>query len=125
MGVLRVLMAGLLAAVLWIAGGCFAFADPPPGAHGHGRAHARSAEGAPGVPSHGVLTGTVAGVDYALGSILVATPRGIVPVAVTPTTSIFRGSRFGSFADLGRGARVTVDFIASDGRLIAQIIRIR
>jgi hypothetical protein len=123
MAIFRVLAASALAAVLWAAGGCFAFADPPPWAHGH-HGHSRSFEGN-SAPSHGAVSGTVVGVDYAMGSILVATPRGIVPVAVTPSTSIFRGSRFGSFADLGRGARVTVDFSAEDGRLIAQIIRIR
>jgi hypothetical protein len=60
-----------------------------------------------------------------MGSILIATPRGTVAVAVTPSTSIFRGTAFGSFADLRRGARVTVDFTAVGERLIAQIIRIR
>jgi Cu/Ag efflux protein CusF len=72
-----------------------------------------------------VLSGTIVGVDYGSASILVGTQRGVVPVAVTPTTSIFRGSGFASFSDLGRGARVEVDFTQIDGRLVAQIIRIR
>lgn len=111
-----------LAAVFAAAGGAFAFADPPPWAHGHG--HGR--EAAPAFRSHGAIAGTIVGVDYGDASILVGTPHGVVPVAVTPTTSIFRGSRFASFSDLDRGARVEVDFTQGpSGRLVAQIIRIR
>jgi len=116
----RTFATATLAAVLVAAGGSFALADPPPWAHGHGHGPA-----APGPEAHGVLTGRIAGVDYGSASILIATPRGLVPVAVTPTTSIFRGSGFASFSDLGRGARVRVDFSAIGGRLVAQIIRIR
>jgi hypothetical protein len=125
MAVFRAFTVATLAAVLAAAGGGFALADPPPWAHGHGHGHARTVDVAPGAPSHGVLSGVLVGVDYAMGSILVGTPRGVVPVAVTPTTSIFHGSRFASFADLARGARVTVDFSAIEGRLVAEIIRIR
>lgn len=119
----RTLAAATLAAALLAAGGSFALADPPPWAHGHGRGHAEAAAPVPG--AHGVISGTIAGVDYGAASILIATPRGLVPVAVTPTTSIFRGSGFASFADLGRGARVSIDFSEIGGRLVAQIIRIR
>jgi poly(3-hydroxybutyrate) depolymerase len=115
----RTFAAVALAAALAAAGGSFALADPPPWAHGHG--HKDAAVRA----EHGVLTGTITGVDYLSASILVATPRGVVPVAVTPTTSIFRGSGFASFSDLSRGAHVRIDFSAVDGRLVAQIIRIR
>gem|GEM_PF-1836119 len=124
MAVFRAFTVATLAAVLAAAGGGFAFADPPPWAHGHGHGHARAAEAAPG-PSHGALNGVLVGVDYAMGSILVSTSHGVVPLAVTPTTSIFHGSRFASFADLARGAHVTVDFSAIEGRLVAEIIRIR
>ena len=110
-----------LAAAGFLAAGCsFALADPPPWAHGHRHAVPAAAAGA-----HGVISGTIAGVDYGGASVLIATPRGLVPVAVTPTTSIFRGSGFASFADLARGARVSIDFSEIGGRLVAQIIRIR
>jgi hypothetical protein len=48
-----------------------------------------------------------------------------VPIAVTPSTSIFRGENFASFTELERGSRVDVDVSEIDGRLVAQIIRIR
>lgn len=119
----RTLAAAALAAVLAAAGGGFALADPPPWAHGHhGRGLVQNV--APAPAGHGNISGTIAGVDYGSASILIATPRGVVPVAVTPTTSIFRGSAFASFSDLGRGARVSVDFSDVGGRLVAQIIRI-
>jgi hypothetical protein len=113
----------MLAAALLAAGGAFALADPPPWAHGHGRTFV---QGQPSSgQSHGVIAGTIAGVDYGSARLLLATPRGLVPVAVTPTTSIFRGSGFASLADLARGARVSIDFSEIEGRLVAQIIRIR
>lgn len=120
----RTLAAATLAAALLAASGSMALADPPPWAHGHG--HVRENGESGGSPrSHATVTGTIVGIDYGSASILVDTPRGMVPVAVTPTTSIFRGSSFASFSDLGRGARVSVDVTEIDGRLIAQIIRIR
>jgi hypothetical protein len=117
----RTLAAVALAAALAAAGGSFALADPPPWAHGHG--HARPAAGAPF--AHGAISGTIIGVNYGAASIVVATPRGAVPVAITPTTGIFRGSGFASFTDLVRGARVSIDCTEIGGRLVAQIIRIR
>lgn len=127
MAIFRVLQVATLAAVIAAASGAFALADPPPWAHGRGHGHdgGYAGEGSSRAPSHGVLSGTIVGVDYGSASILVGTQRGVVPVAVTPTTSIFRGSGFASFSDLGRGARVEVDFTQVDGRLVAQIIRIR
>jgi hypothetical protein len=123
MAFFRTLAAATLAAALAAAGGTgIAMGDPPPWAHGHGKGQ----PGAQGSPrSHATVSGTIAGIDYGTASIIVATPRGLVPVAVTPTTSIFRGQSFASFSDLGRGARVSVDVTEIDGRLIAQIIRIR
>lgn len=123
MAVLRSLWVATLAAVFLAAGNGFALADPPPWAHGH-QDQEKKGDSGPQVRSHGVVSGTIVGIDYGMASILVATPRGVVPVAVTPTTSIFRGPGFSSFADLGRGAHVTVDVSEVDGRLIAQIIRI-
>jgi hypothetical protein len=124
MAFFRTIAAATLAAALVAAGGTsIALGDPPPWAHGHGH-HGRSGEeGSP--RSHATVSGTIAGIDYGSASIIVSTPRGLVPVAVTPTTSIFRGSSFASFSDLGRGAHVSVDVTEIDGRLIAQIIRIR
>lgn len=124
MAVFRMLRSATLAAILVVVGGSPALADPPPWAHGH-HGRAKSVQAVPDGLSHGALTGVILGVDYANANILVGTSHGVVPVAVTPTTSIFRGSRFASFADLGRGARVTVDFSAIEGHLVAEIIRIR
>lgn len=123
----RAFQVATLAAIFAASGTVLAVADPPPwahGGHGHGHSHEkRFVED--GGPSHGVLAGTIVGVDYGSASIIVGTSRGVVPVTVTPTTSIFRGSRYASLSDLGRGTRVEVDFTQADGRLIAQIIRIR
>ena len=123
MAFFRTAVSAGLAAVLAAACGTAAPADPPPWAHGHGHRPPVQASGA--ARSHGVVTGTIIGVDYGSASIVVGTSRGVVAVAVTPSTSIFRGSGFASFSDLARGARVSVDVSEIDGRLIAQIIRIR
>lgn len=119
----RTLAAATFAAVLVAAGAGFALADPPPWAHGHG--HGAANTFMPAAASHGSISGTIVGVDYGGASILLATPRGAVPVAITPTTSIFRASGFASFTDLTRGTRVSIDFTDVGGRLVAQIIRIR
>lgn len=122
----RTFATAVAAAAFLAAGSSFALADPPPWAHGGHGHHGRAETAAPAAAgAHGVISGTIAGVDYGGASILISTPRGLVPVAVTPTTSIFRGSGFASFADLARGARVSIDFSEIGGRLVAQIIRIR
>lgn len=116
---LRIFASTALAAALAAAGGT-ALADPPPWAHGHGMPLVSG-----GVArSHAVVSGRIVGVDLPTASILVETPRGRVPIAVTPSTSIFRGENFASFAELGRGSRVDVDVSDIGGRLVAQIIRI-
>ena len=126
MASLRILATAALAAALLAGGGSFALADPPPWAHGHGHGRGETRAAVPAPATHGAISGTIVGVDYGSASILIAPPGGApVPVAVTPTTSIFRGSGFASFADLARGARVSVDFSEIGGRLVAQIIRIR
>jgi hypothetical protein len=125
MASLRTLAAATFAAALLAAGGSFALADPPPWAHGHGHGRGLAQGVVPIPPRHGSISGTIVGVDYGSASIMVATPGGAVPIAVTPTTSIFRGSGFASFTDLTRGARIIVDFSELGGRLVAQIIRIR
>lgn len=112
---IRAFVFGALATlVLWGSAGV-AFASPPPWAHGHMRAPARPGE----------VAGTIVGIDYATASITVATPRGIIPVAVTPSTSIYRGNAFASFADIVRGAHVDINYAQIGGRLVAQFIRIR
>lgn len=97
--------------------GC-ASAAPPPWAHARGHLNLQAQQAS-------AISGTIAGIDYASASILVATPHGMVPVAITPSTSIYRGSAFASFADIARGAHVSIDAADVGGRLIAQIIRIR
>lgn len=122
MSLLRSLGTATLAAALSMAGAAFALGDPPPWAHANGRSN--FLEGGP-ARSHAVVSGTIVGVDYGAATILVDTPDGRrVPVAVTPTTSIFRDSGFASLSDIGRGARVSIDVTEIDGRLVAQIIRI-
>ena len=116
---IRVFSAAALAALLVCGGAGFALADPPPWAHPHLRASN------PPPRAHAVIVGTVVGIDYGSAALMVATNRGIVPVAVTPSTNIFRGSSYASFADLGRGAHVEIDAADIAGRLIAQLIRIR
>lgn len=120
----RTFASAALAAAIAAACAGLAFADPPPWSHGHGHNRSHFMEAAPAQGAHGAITGTIAGVDYENANILIATPRGVVPVAVTPTTSIFRGSGFASIADLARGAHVSIDFSEIGGRVVAQIIRI-
>lgn len=116
---IRVFSAAVFAALLAAAGAGFAIADPPPWAHPHLRA------ANPQPRAHAVIVGTVVGIDYGSAALMVATNRGVVPVAVTPSTNIFRGSSYASFADLGRGAHVEIEAADISGRLIAQLIRIR
>ncbi len=113
-----------MAATLAVGCGALAVADP---GHHHGhKTPATAPPGSYGVPrSHALVTGVIVGVDYGSANILVGTPHGLVPVAVTPTTSIIRGSSVASLPDLARGTRVSVDVTDMGGRLIAQIIRIR
>jgi len=117
MGWLRNFGSAILVAVFATAGCAFAF-DPPPWAHAQ-----PLVDGA--ARSHAVVSGRIVGIDFATASILVETAHGRVPIAVTPSTNIFRGSDFASFAELGRGSRVDVDVSDVGGRLVAQIIRIR
>ncbi len=118
MALLRILATATLAAVLATAGTGFAVADPPPWAHALPLADGSAR-------SHAVVSGRIVGIDFASASILVETSHGRVPIAVTPSTSIFRGEDFASFAELSRGSRVDIDVSDVAGRLVAQIIRIR
>lgn len=118
MGWQRIFATAISAAVLGAAGTGFCLADPPPWAHALPLADGRAR-------SHAVVSGRIVAVDFASASILVETAHGRVPIAVTPSTSIFRGEDFASFAELGRGSRVDIDVSDMAGRLVAQIIRIR
>jgi len=113
----RIFVPATLAAVFGTAGVACAF-DPPPWAHGQPFVDAAAR-------SHAVVSGRVVGIDFATASILVETPHGRVPIAVTPSTNIYRGGGFVSFAEIGRGSHVDVDVSEIAGRLVAQIIRIR
>ncbi|HEV3153559.1 MAG TPA: hypothetical protein VGZ02_07135 [Candidatus Baltobacteraceae bacterium] len=127
MAVFRSFAPVLLCAALLAGTGTYALADPPQWSHGHGHGPGDKQDDPhqnAGPRPHAVVSGTVIGVDYGSASILVGTPHGPVPVAVTPTTSIIHGATYASLADLGRGARVSIDVIDVGGRLIAQIIRI-
>lgn len=122
----RTLTTGVLAALLVFAGAAAALADPPPWAHhGHGPGVFSNEDDGP-AQDRGVVRGTVAGVDYASGTLALDTPRGRMEIQVLPTTSIFRGrSGYASLTDLGRGTRVEVFVSQIAGRLVAQIIRIK
>lgn len=84
-------------------------------AHPHVRARAQARD----------IAGRIVNIDYGAAVMVVATRRGAVPVAVTPSTSIFHGAVFASFAELRPGTYVTVDVSNIGGRLVAQIIRVR
>jgi len=74
----------------------------------------------------GIIAGEISGIDYTNGAIVLATNRGRVEIQVTPSTSIFFGNHgYATLADLSRGSRVQVFVSQVDGRLIAQIIRIK
>ncbi|HEY8298210.1 MAG TPA: DUF5666 domain-containing protein [Candidatus Baltobacteraceae bacterium] len=99
-----------------------ALADPPAWAH-HG---VYNFEDGGQAQDRGSVAGTIASVDYSSGEFTLDTAKGRITVQVTPSTSIFRGkSGYAALTDLRQGARVQVFVSQVDGRLIAQIIRIR
>lgn len=102
------------------------FADPPPWAHEHGLGVYSNEDHQGRASDRGVITGSIVGVDYANGAVVLATNRGRVEIQVTPSTSIFFGNHgYATLSDLTRGSRVQVFVSQIDGRLVAQIIRIR
>ncbi|HET7814394.1 MAG TPA: hypothetical protein VFL13_08460 [Candidatus Baltobacteraceae bacterium] len=115
---IRTLLAAAMLALGTGAAFGMASAAPPPWAHARGHLNFQAQ------PSS-AISGTIAGIDYSSASILVATPHGLVPVAITPSTSIYRGSAYASFADISRGAHVDINAADVGGRLVAQIVRIR
>lgn len=100
----------------------YATAAPPHG-HPHGHPHGRRPH--PSAGARDVISGTVVGVDYGTGSMLVAAPGGRAVIEISPSTSIFNGGNDASMADLHTGAHVDVNVSNIGGRLVAQIIRIR
>lgn len=100
------------------------FADPPAWAHGLGVYRSENEQGR--ASDRGVITGSIVGVDYANGAMVLATNRGRVEIQVTPSTTIFFGNHgYATLSDLARGSRVQVFVSQIDGRLVAQIIRIK
>lgn len=76
-------------------------------------------------PAPPALRGTILSVDYSDATMVVQTPKGRVTVDVTPSTSVMRGAADENFTDLKSGMRVTIDVSRADGRIVAQIVRIR
>ena len=74
----------------------------------------------------GAIRGTIADVNYSSGAITIATGHGRIAVQVTPSTNIFFDrSGYATMADLTQGTHVEVFVSKIEGRLVAQIIRIK
>lgn len=73
----------------------------------------------------GVVRGEIQSVDYGDGNITVRTSRGMVSIAVLPSTSIYAHGQYATLADLHRGASVEISVSEVDGRLVAQIIHVK
>ena len=101
-------------------------ADPPPWAQAHGLGIYSGDDEQGRASERGVLSGSIVGVDYASGAMVLATNRGRVEIQITPSTSIFFGNHgYATLSDLARGSRVAVFVSQINGRLVAQIIRIK
>ena len=94
-----------------------AFAAPPggPGFYNSGDDRARD---------RGTIVGEVIGVDYGQGQLLVENRQGKFALVVLPSTTILRGSDYGTLTDVVRGMHVSIQASEVDGRMVAQIIRI-
>lgn len=74
----------------------------------------------------GTVRGEIVGVDYGRGSLEIVLPsRQHVVVDVPPSAAIFRGRNTLGIADLRAGMTVEVSLSEIEGRLVAQIIRVR
>gem|GEM_PF-1886394 len=75
----------------------------------------------------GVLSGQVTSVDYQRGILAVSSGGRTVDVTVLPSTSIQgKGSGYHSIAEIVRGAHVEIfTSVGADGKITAQIIRLR
>lgn len=85
----------------------------------------RSFEGGNRAHDAGIIRGEIESVDYGSGTITVRTGHGREVVSVLPSTSIYAHDEYATLADLHRGASVEISAYELDGRLIAQIIRLR
>ncbi len=74
----------------------------------------------------GVISGQVTSVDYQRGLLGVMSSGRKVDVTVLPSTSIQgKGSGYHSIAEIARGAQVQIFTSVSEGKVTAQIIRLR
>ena len=108
-------MAGFLAAALVPAAG---LADPPVNVY-------NSFEAGKSAHDAGMVKGEVESVDYSSGTIVVRTGHGRAEVAVLPSTTIYKGDQYATLADIHRGLSVAISVSDVDGRLVAQIIRLK
>ncbi len=79
-------------------------------------------------PGHdrGQVRGEIASVDYGRGRIeVVLSSRQRVAVNVPPSAAIFRGHDTLGISDLRAGMTVEISLSEVEGRLVAQIIRVR
>lgn len=81
---------------------------------------------APGVRDGGEIVGVIDAVNYQQNSVGVRTRKGVVDVNVMPSTSIQAAdAAYHSITDLKPGLRVSIMSSVSNGKYVAQIIRIR
>lgn len=74
----------------------------------------------------GVISGQVTSVDYQRGLLGVMSSGHKVDVTVLPSTSIQgKGSGYHSIAEIARGTQVEIFTSVSEGKVTAQIIRLK
>jgi Cu/Ag efflux protein CusF len=80
-----------------------------------------------GKSSHdaGHVRGRIEDIDYSSGTIVVKSSRGIETISVVPNTAIYHGSDYATIGDLRRGDHVEISVYEVDGRLVAQMIRLK
>ena len=78
-------------------------------------------------PAHApsAISGRVDSVDYGQGTMVVRRGQDRITIAVGPSTQIYLHDSGGTFADVRPGAQVDVLVSEIDGRLVAQIIRLK
>lgn len=70
------------------------------------------------------LTGVVEGVDYSANVVRLRSGADVLPVIITPTTTIAFGHRAGSMSDIRRGARLSISGAVRDGAFVARTVTI-
>jgi hypothetical protein len=79
-----------------------------------------------GARDGGEIAGVIDSVDYQRNAVGVRTHKGVLDVNVMPSTSIQASdSAYHSITDLKPGLRVSIMSSVSNGKYVAQIIRIR